>query len=201
MTTTTEYAHPLAEYAGRVVFFREQNGYNDSDFSALVEKEPGIFGWVEYATTRYHCPWGYAADLNATDDVLDRYDEAYERNRASTLALLAEREAKKANKGATVRVVGGRKYKGVEGTVFWRGADNFRSNRWGIFYRLGIEHDGEKVFVPADQCEVLVDGEWVQADGYDSKSSPSFEYALALSSLPDAYSVRQAVYRWRERNN
>lgn len=199
MNTQTQYAHPLAQYEGRVVFFRESNGYHDSDFSALVEKEPGVFGWVEYATTRYHCPWGYSAPLNATDDVLDRYDEAVARDRASTQELLSARESMKAHKGSTVRVVAGRKHRGFEGTVFWRGEDQFRSSRWGTFFRLGIERDGVKAFVPADQCEVLVDGEWVAVRGYESNDS-ILEHALALSSLPDSFSVRQAVVAWRERN-
>jgi hypothetical protein len=195
--TTLTVNHPLAKYAGRILANREYNGYNDSDFSALVEAEPGVFKWVEFASTRGYCPWGHTAPLDATDDVLDRYEEAQRANAERLSGELRDIERRECHIGSRVRVVGGRKYKGLEGTVFWRGVDRYRNNKMFTYYRIGIDTDNGRIFVPVGQCEVRVDDQWVAACDHDRQM---FKFGLALLRLPDAHHVRQSVLSWRERN-
>jgi len=200
MTATTEAVSPLVEYEGRILAMRERNGYHDSDFSALVETVPGKFTWIEYATTRFPCPWPLTAPLNATDEVLDRYEAAQAAARESIRQELDRYNARAANKGATVRVVEGRKHKGKEGRVFWQGLDRYKSDRRGRWYRLGIQTGNERFYVDASYCEVLHEGEWLPVIGYRSNSSIGHEALLGMCALPDAYSVRRGVLAWRERN-
>lgn len=201
MATTTESVSPLAEYEGRILAMRERNGYHDSDFSALVETAPGKFTWIEYATTRFPCPWPMTAPLNATDEVLDRYEAAQAADRESIRQELDRYNARSANKGATVRVTGGRKHKGKEGRVFWQGLDHYKSNRQGRWYRLGIQTGNERFYVDASYCEVLHEGEWLPVIGYRSNSDIGHEALLGMCALPDAGSVRRGVLAWRERNH
>jgi hypothetical protein len=195
--TTLTVNHPLAKYEGRILANRENNGYNDSDFSALVEAAPGVFKWVEFATTRFYCEWSYTAPLDATDEVLDRYEEAQRANAARIARELQDIENRECHVGSRVRVVGGRKHKGAEGTVFWRGIDKFKTSQLFTYYRIGIDTDNGRIFVPVRQCEVLVDGQWVEACDRDRQT---LKFGLALSFLPDAYQVRQGVLSWRERS-
>lgn len=59
-------------------------------------------------------------------------------------------------KGTRVRVVKGRKYKDVVGTVFWTGPDKFKEGGT----RLGLHADGgDTAWVPLDYVEVLEKGD------------------------------------------
>jgi hypothetical protein len=68
--------------------------------------------------------------------------------------------------GDKIKVVGGRKHKGKEGVVFWRGNAKTYGRRYGSDLqqvmsdalghraRLGVKSaDGEKFFLPMSQCE------------------------------------------------
>jgi hypothetical protein len=199
MSAITETVSPLSGYEGRILAMREHNGYHDSDFSALVETEPGIYKWIEYATTRYPCPWPMTAPLNATDEVLDRYEATQAADREAVRKELDRYNARSANKGATVRVIEGRNHKGKEGRVFWQGLDRYKSNRLGRRYRLGIECGNERFYVDASYCEVIYEGEWLPVIGYRSNSTLGHDEILGMCALPDAHSVRRACLAWRER--
>lgn len=75
------------------------------------------------------------------------------------------------DKGKRVRVIGGVKYKGLEGIVFWHGKDRYsyagrydgnalqaslREARGKYGFRIGIKTDqGEKFFIAADKVETV----------------------------------------------
>lgn len=160
-------------YEGRVLATYEKNGYNDSDFYAIVETdEPGKFTTIEYASTR---GWTYlnGATVDATDDVLGRY-KAFRKGLADQAQARREAQDKRRlAKDATVRVTTG-KHKDIEGTVGWLGEDQFKNRKdysgFGIRhlddYRVGIRTAGAKklMFVGAQQVEILVDGQWVEPE-------------------------------------
>lgn len=72
-------------------------------------------------------------------------------------------------KGKRVLITGGRKHKGKEGVVFWRGKDQFKprsrygsdlertmSDALGHRDRIGVQTDaGEKFFVPLTQAKTI----------------------------------------------
>jgi hypothetical protein len=97
-------------YEGAVISLREMNGYDDSDFYALVwDDAAGAPKEIQYATTR---GWTYnnSAGVDATPEVLAKY-EAYEAalaKKRQVARLMAY--AKAPHKGALVQVVKGRKF-------------------------------------------------------------------------------------------
>ena len=128
-------------YVGATLGTWEVNGYNDSDFYALVWTGESLAS-VEYATTR---GWTYAnsATVDATDEVKAAAAEwLAERDIASWNAAAAH-DALMVNKGDTVEVVRGRKVPiGTTGEVIWIGADKY--DRTGRKQRLGVKDgDGE----------------------------------------------------------
>lgn len=151
------------EYTGKVVATREMNGAYDSDFLALVETDEGTFTWVTTGSTAYGD--GFIAKVDATDDVLDRYADFYETKYAAALAAQEAYEEALVKVGSTVRVDGGRKYKGKTGTVTWYGEDKFKSTQRATFFRAKVQTaDGESFFVPADYLAVQTSsGEFVEA--------------------------------------
>lgn len=150
----------LAQYKGRVLAWRERNGYHDSDFFALVGHDDGTFEWIEYATTRYYCPI-FIPDIDATEQVRDRYAAFWWDLHAKATESAKQREQRSATKGRLVHVAKGRKHKGVTGTLTWWGTDQFKSNRFTTHFRAGIDTGEEMIFVPASYLQVQVDGEWV----------------------------------------
>ena len=154
--------HPDAEvaeygvtYEGCVLATREVNGYDDSDFVALCwdETEQKVVR-VTYATTR--C-WTYknSATVDAPHELRVRLaTDAAVRVRgwhpSTEAAVRAE-----VVKGATVKVVAGRKYNGREGKVFWIGEQkNPYSHRPEV--RVGVEDAEGRFFLPAEQVRVTV---------------------------------------------
>lgn len=164
----------LDAYKGRVLTWREDNGYNDSDFLALVQEDDGSFGWIEYASTRYYggC---FAAKPDATDEVLAAYRVFRDGLVAKATASRIERDALSAKIGSPVKITRSRKYKGETGTIKWWGLDQYKSNRRTKAYRVGVVLDstGEMVFVPAGYLQVEVDGKWTQIVNHsESQMSP-----------------------------
>ena len=121
-------------YEGATLGTYEVNGYNDSDFYAVVWNGEAVVS-IEYATTR---GWTYAngASPDATDDV-----------KAAAAAFLYERDVKSWNvaaahdalipeKGRQAEVFKGRKVPvGTTGEIIWVGDDRYRRGA----YRVGIK--------------------------------------------------------------
>lgn len=147
-----EHGVHLAAYEGATLGTREMNGYDDSDFYALVWTGTELTEMM-YATTR---GWTYhnGAVADATDEVKQaaRRWLAYRDIRAAY-----ERSALDActvEKGKQVEVTGGQKHLGATGTVFWLG-----QCRYGKGYRVGLRTEsGEKLFLAEEH--VTVTGAW-----------------------------------------
>lgn len=149
------YGEDGPRYEGCVLNTWEHNTYEDSDWYALVwDREEGRTKTINYDTTRAGTSgW---AEIDATPDVLR---EAYRYYKADCRKKFDEywnpTNAKKIRKGDTVRIVKGYKVKkGTEATVFWAGT---RYNPYSRMEeeRLGIEVDGERVFISARNAEVI----------------------------------------------
>jgi len=121
---------------GCVLSTYEANGYDDSDFYAVVWNEAAqTVQHIQYATTR---GWSYpnGASADATEEVREKAAEyMYNSQVDSSIATAyekAEKQAREVTKGAVVKVERGRKVpKGVEGSVFWIGNGSYGS-RCGI---------------------------------------------------------------------
>lgn len=140
-------------YAGCVVETGEHNGYDDSDFFAIVwDAEKGDFREVTYGTTRAWT-YGNSAKVDAPAELIEKYRA---KCRAEADARAIERAKRNVRPGATVVVVKGRKVpKGAKGRVGWFGPDRFRRNA----YRAGVVLEGSTnmVFVDAANLEVVLD--------------------------------------------
>lgn len=161
-------------HVGCVLSTYERNGYDDSDFYAVVwNDEQGKPQHICYATTR---GWTYpnGAVVDATPEVLAKY-EAWQRKVSEDKRREDDvRQAKMPYKGRAVEVTSGRKVKiGTIATVFWFGEDKYRSTRYdnpmadalGLHkynasrYRIGIEWvesgSKRKEFIPAQNVTVV----------------------------------------------
>lgn len=151
-------------HKGLVLSTGEMNGYDDSDFFAIVwNPEKKCSERVVYATTR---GWTYpnGATVDASPEVEAEYKEYLDKQAKKYQKALEERNAQDPTTGKRVKVVGGRTHKGEEGRVFWRGTNQFRTYYRNGYnrptdprnQRVGIETDGgEKFFVPLTQVVVI----------------------------------------------
>lgn len=133
-------------YEGQVVALREMNGYDDSDFYAVVmpagATEPGE---VFYNTTRGYMD-GHAV-VDATDEAAAAYASYRNRKREEYRAAVKAREdeaaaaeAARPRRGDTVKVVKGRKVpKGTTGSVVWTGEGAY-GPRVGLKDADGVVH-------------------------------------------------------------
>lgn len=160
-------------YEGRVIAFREDNGYDDSDFYALVETDEGGFAWIGTGSTR--CGGGWVATPNATDEVKARYAAWYAKKYEWAMTEQAAYEETLVKVGSTVRVDGGRKYTGRTGTVTWYGEDKYRSSSLVTQYRAKVQTvTGESFFVPASYLMVLTStGEYAYPGNAASGQMPA----------------------------
>ena len=140
-------------HKGVVVELREENGYNDSDFYAVVwDAAEGRAREVLYATTR-----AATGDNGATVDAPPAIREAYEawtrRQAVLRAQALTEREARTVRKGKIVRVVGGLKVPvGIVGTCHWIG-EGYRGRT-----RVGLTtSDGTAYWTDVKNVEVVVE--------------------------------------------
>ena len=129
--------------------------YCDSDWYAICwDREKQKLVEVEYDTTR--AGGGGRAEIDATPEVLREVYRRYKRLGREHFDLRTNpSNAKKVQKGDTVRVIRGRKVpKGTEGVVFWVGT---RYNQYSRMdeERVGIEVAGERVFLNAEYVEVI----------------------------------------------
>lgn len=146
-------------YVGAVLDRYERNGYNDSDFYAIVWDGENA-RVIEYDTTRF--AGGGSAQVDATDEV-QAAARAWFIERA---ALLKIERAKSAvlvpEKGDTVRsLTKSGKNVGVEGVIRWVGPDQYsyaaRFPKYGLPVpnRVGVSVKGEEKlrFMPEDSVE------------------------------------------------
>jgi hypothetical protein len=154
-------------WEGAVLATGEHNGYDDSDFYAVVwDAEAGEPREIIYASTR---GWTYnnSATVDATPEVLAAYDAWKAERAARNAAAAAAVEAQVPQVGKRVRVTKGRKVPaGTEGEVFWYGTDRYARHAQALWAflddgrtgrRVGIRTgDGEKYFTAATNVTVLV---------------------------------------------
>lgn len=155
---TKEYAEAdfRTTYEGCVLQQYERNGYDDSDFMAIVWDEPTeSIKEVTWGTTR---GWTYlnSCVVDFTPDVLEKAQKVRYEQMVKANVAAATINARKPMVDRRCRVTRGRKVpQGTEGTVFWVGTDRYASSRWSTVYRAGLRTDAnEKFFVPLDYLEV-----------------------------------------------
>jgi hypothetical protein len=141
-------------WVGQVVGLREMNGYDDSDFYAIVwDAAEGRTREVWYATTR---GWTYrnSAAVDATEEVWAAYNAWRQARADEAAAAQAAWEAAQPRKGRTVTVVKGRKVPlGTTGTVIWTGPGYRGGERVGI-----KDAEGEVYWTAASNVEVVPAG-------------------------------------------
>lgn len=144
------------EHEGAVLGTRVHSWIDDDDYYAIVwDDETEQPREVMYATTRWWT-YGNGATVDATPERMAKW-EAWQRDQreAERLQRLEEEAAQPAI-GKRVKVVKGRKVPiGTEAEVFWYGLDRYAANRGRTAYRVGLEVDGEQVFIAAQNVEVI----------------------------------------------
>lgn len=185
----------IVEYDGAVLDVYERNGYQDSDFFAIVwDEESQSVKDVEYATTR---GWTYlnGANVDATDEVKAKAAAYWRARHRQSVKLGAKREADGIRVGVRARVVRGRKApKGFEGTVrsVVERVDHYRSRyteRKDTF-ALIVADDGSSWEVKAEYCESLASVEERQA--HIERALAAFD---AQKYNPKDFSWRSAPYQ------
>lgn len=142
-------------YEGATFGTYEHNGYNDSDFFAVVwDAEAGATRAVEYATTR---GWTYAngATVDATDEVKAAAGEYIAARDIESWNLATAHDALMVEKGSAVEVFKGRKVPiGTTGTVIWIGADRYKRGA----FRVGVKDEAGEVHWTAEDNVRVTDG-------------------------------------------
>lgn len=148
-------------HIGLCIEDRERNGRDDSDFYMIVwNEEKQAPESIEYASTRgwsYPC---YGSKVDATPEVLAKY-QAWRTAREREARINHDIEQSTLPKwGREVRIIKGRKYAhGLTGDVFWT-SDPVRS-RYNPFSmpkaeRIGVRLvDGSRIFIAASNLEVV----------------------------------------------
>lgn len=142
-------------HVGMVVKVFERNGYNDSDFCAVVYfPATDSFGEVEYGTTRF---WTYPnhAEVDASEALQKLYADRELDRRRKEYEAAAERKAMEPAKGKRAKVSGGRKVPiGTEGTLTWVGPDRYSRYRT----RVGLKTDNGTVhWLDAEHITVMLE--------------------------------------------
>ena len=151
-------------YVGRVLETYEENGYNDSDFYAIVwDDETNSLIHKQFATTRFYSN-GYGATIDATPEIIEKAT-AERKNRFLKSAIEADEEtAKTVAKGKMVEINRGRKNRGIIGEVFWVGNPDKFSYYAKEHRSVGIKLDDERddngkfkniVFAYDYNCDVI----------------------------------------------
>lgn len=169
-------------HAGLVLGTYEKNGYDDSDFFAIVwDDEIGMVKHVCYATTR---GWTYlnAANVDASPEVIAKA-RAYEARRATEAHNRIEEAVDAApKKGDTVLINGYKRGKNValngqEAEIFWIGKNTYRPEQT----TLGVTLNGAKFFVDADRafrggkdCQSLINDVKFERGLANAIARPSF---------------------------
>ena len=165
-------------YEGCVLSTYERNGYDDSDFYAVVwDEATKSIKDVEYATTRFYT-YDCSASIDATEETLAKVEAFLFARNLQYMTARAEDKAKAIRFGDLVRVVKGRKVPiGTEGEICWEGQERKYGypNRdvdygramaasVGVFLpsttkmRYGIRlKDGPRVYTAGTNLELLTD--------------------------------------------
>lgn len=142
-------------FEGLVLTTYEKNGYDDSDFLAVVwSEEKGEPFDVLYASTRF--AGGDLVTVDATPEVRAKYEGWKARKVAEARAAEAAREAATPYRGKTVKVVRGRKVPlGTVGEVTWFGKGKSYGFR-PAETRVGLRTlDGTVYWTAAKNVEVV----------------------------------------------
>lgn len=141
------YKNGVESYKGCVLAEYENNGYNDSDFYAIVwDYETSRLKSIMFGTTRAGGDWGCSVD--ATPEVVTLAKEAKKQQKDldnSRYNYYFDGVATK-GKTATVANLTGKKAEinNRQGVIFWVGSDKF-GTKYDL--RVGIEIDGVKHFI------------------------------------------------------
>jgi hypothetical protein len=153
------------EYVGCVLTTWEKNGYDDSDWYAVVwDEATQSCKSIIYATTR-GATLG-SAEIDATPEVIAKAQAWLAAIIFAGAKEAAAKEALTPELGKTVEVVKGRKVpKGTVGVVTWKGLDDYKSGRFYgrevKVYRLGIKVGEQVHFTAAENCKVIDPEEWI----------------------------------------
>lgn len=146
-------------HVGMVLADIEHNGYDDSDFCAVVWTGEGTRE-VCYGTTRYGYPRGNGAIVDATPEVRAEYDAWREGLRRGRAFAEAEAEAARPRVGSRVVVTRGRKVaKGTRGVVMWVGTARYGAS---VRTRVGIATSDRR-----DTSGRYADVVWTDASNVD----------------------------------
>ena len=151
-------------YTERVLEVYEDNGYNDSDFYAVVwDDEQNCLIHKQYATTRFYSE-GYGAKVDATPEIIEKAN-AEKAKYFLKYAIENDLEnAKSVKIGKKVEVTRGRKNRGTIGEVFWVGRPEKFSYHSKEYRAIGIKLNDERddngkfkniVFANDYNCDVI----------------------------------------------
>lgn len=151
-------------YVGRVLETYEENGYNDSDFYAIVwDDETNSLIHKQFATTRFYST-GYGAKIDATPEIIEKATAERKTRFLKSAIEKDEETAKTVAKGKMVEINRGRKNRGVIGEVFWVGNPEKFSYYAKEHRSVGIKLDDERddngkfkniVFAYDYNCDVI----------------------------------------------
>ena len=155
-----EISYAVKTFEGRVLCEYEKNGYNDSDFFAVVwNDETDSLKVIEYGSTRHGGYYGCTVD--ATPETVAKAREFKENILARERFEKEQLMSGFAEKGklATVANAKGKnaRFNNCQGVIFWEGVDKFAPHylaKHGANRRVGIEFDGEKAFFSGDEVHV-----------------------------------------------
>ena len=149
----------IETYKGCVLELFEENGYQDSDFIAIVyDENTDELKHINYNTTRFS--GGGIAEIDATNDIIKKAQRKMYKFHKSFIEDKYVKEAFKPDKGKMVCVEKGRKHKGKEGEIFWIGIDKFKTNYMQTYYNVGIKNKEETFFVPIEYVKVIDAADW-----------------------------------------
>lgn len=151
-------------FRGCVLADRERNYRDDSDFYAVVwDEERQAVRTIEWATTRFACT-GCGCNIDATDEVKEKARRYMHGLAVEEYRTAAAYEAKCVQVGKLVQTVNTRKVPpGTRGQVFWVGTDRFRSTRYSVRERAGIQlEDGSRLFFAIHNLEVVAPATYLQ---------------------------------------
>lgn len=187
------YGKKEPRFVGATLSWYERNGYEDSDWYAIVwNEEKQCVEEIEYQTTRG--PGCGHVEIDATEEVVRKVYNYYRRiGRAVFDSQTNPAQAKKVRKDDMVKVVRGRKIpKGTVGKVFWIGSVfNYYSH--SNEERVGIEVDGEKKFLPLEYVEVI---DW-ESRLIHGKERKQRIHNFAKNSMPAHYHRFFGKDEWR----
>lgn len=151
-------------YVGRVLETYEENGYNDSDFYAIVwDDETNSLIHKQFATTRFYSN-GYGAKIDATPEIIEKATAERKTRFLKSAIEKDEETAKTVAKGKMVEINRGRKNRGIIGEVFWVGNPDkfsyYAKEHRSVGIKLDDERDGNGkfkniVFAYDYNCDVI----------------------------------------------